>query len=153
MNSWNRFNECKNPPFEKYFSKLNMSNISKEDYVHSQKIWSTFKIQDIGEYHDLQVKTDVLLLADVLENFRKMCHDIYRLDPAKYVSAPNLAWQVCLKKKTGINLQLLIDMDMLLMFQNGIRGGICQAIVPYLKANNKYLNNYDKNIPSSFLKY
>ena len=95
MNSWNRFNECKNPPFEKYFNKLNMSNISKEDYVHSQKIWSTFKIQDIGEYHNLQVKTDVLLLADVLENFRKMCHDIYRLDPAKYVSAPNLAWQVC----------------------------------------------------------
>ena len=95
MNSWNRFNECKNPPFEKYFNKLNMSNISKEDYVHSQKIWSTFKIQDIGEYHDLYVKTDVLLLADVFENFRKMCHDIYRLDPVKYVSAPNLAWQVC----------------------------------------------------------
>ena len=56
-------------------------------------------------------------------------------------------------KKAGINLKLLIDMDMLLMFQNGIRGGICEAIVPYLKANNKYLNNYDKNIPSSFLKY
>ena len=95
MNSWNRFNECKNPSFEKYFSELNMSNISKEDYAHSQKIWSTFKIQDIGEYHDLYVKTDVLLLADVFENFRKMCHDIYRLDPVKYVSAPNLAWQVC----------------------------------------------------------
>ena len=152
MNSWNRFNECKNPPFKKYYGKLNMSNISKEDYVHSQKIWNTFKIQDLGVYHDLYVKTDVLLLADVFENFRRMCHDKYGLDPVRYASTPNLAWQACLKQ-TSVNLELLIDMDMLLMFEQGIRGGICQAIVPYVKANNKYLKNYDKNIPSSFLKY
>ena len=75
MNSWNRFNKCKNPLYKNYYSKFNMSNISKEDYVHSQKIWNTFKIQDLGEYHDLYVKTDVLLLADVFENIRKMCHD------------------------------------------------------------------------------
>ena len=151
MNSWSRFNECKNPPFEKYYSKLNMSNISKEDYVHSQKIWNTFKIQDLGQDHDLCVKTDVLLLADVFENFRKMCNDICGLDPVRYVSALNLEWQTCLKQ-SNVNLELLTNMDMLLMFEQGIRAGICQAIVPYVKANNKYLKNYDKNIRSSFLK-
>ena len=97
-----------------------MSNISKEDYVYSQKKWSTSKIQDLGEYHDLYVKTDVLLLVDVFENFRKMCHDIHGLDPVSYVSAPNLAWQACLKQ-TSVNLELLIDMDMLLTFEQGIR--------------------------------
>ena len=151
MNSWSRFNECKNPPFEKYYSKLNMSNISKEDYVHSQKIWNTFKIQDLGQDHDLCVKTDVLSLADVFENFRKMCNDICGLDPVRYVSALNLEWQTCLKQ-SNVNLELLTNMDMLLMFEQGIRAGICQAIVPYVKANNKYLKNYDKNIRSSFLK-
>ena len=120
MNSWSRFNECKNPPFEKYYIKLNMSNISKEDYVYSQKKWSTSKIQDLGEYYGLYVKTDVLLLVDVFENFRKLCHDIHGLDPVSYVSAPNLAWQACLKQ-TSVNLELLIDMDMLLMFEQGIR--------------------------------
>ena len=152
MNIWNKFNETNNPPFEKYYSRLNMSNISEEDYIYSQKIWSIFNIKNIGEYHDLYVKTDILLLADVFENFRKMCYNICELDPVKYVSAPNLAFQACLKKTNEI-LELLTDMDMLLMFENGIRGGICQAIAPYLKANNKYLKNYDKNIPSSFLKY
>ena len=138
MSSWSRFNECKNPPFEKYYSKLNMSNISKEDYVHSQKIWNTSKIQDLGEYHNLYNKTDVLLLADVFENFRKMCHDIYGLDPVRYVSAPNLAWQACLKQ-TNVNLELLTNMDMLLMFEQGIRAGICHTIVSYVKANKKIM--------------
>ena len=152
MNSWNRFNETNNPPFKKYYSKLNMSNIGKENYIHSQKISGVFKIKDIEDYHDLYVKTDVLLLADAFENFKKMCYNIYELDPLKYACAPNLAFQACLNK-TSVNLELLTDMNMLLMFENGIRGGICQAIAPYLKANNKYLKNYDKDIPSSFLKY
>ena len=124
INSWNKFNETNNPPFQKYYSKLNMSNINKEDYIHSQKIWNIFDIKNIGEYHDLYVKTDVLLLADVFENFRKMCYNIYELDPVKYVSAPNLSFQACLKK-TNKKLELITNMDMLLMFENGIRGGIC----------------------------
>ena len=109
-----RFNETKNATFEKYCSKLNLCNISQEGYVHSQKVWNKFKIKDLGEYHDLYVKTDVLLLADVFKSFRMLCLKIYELDPVKYVSAPNLAWQACLKK-TGINLELFTDMDMLLM--------------------------------------
>ena len=82
MNTWNRFNECKNPPFEKYYSKLNLTDITKEDYIHSQKVWDKFKIRDIGEYHDLYVQTDTLQLADVFENFRDTCLDIYGLDPS-----------------------------------------------------------------------
>ena len=81
-----------------------------------------------------------------------MCLDIYGLDPSRFVSAPNLAWQACLKI-TCIELELIADEDMLLMLEKGIRGGICQAIVPLVKANNKYLKNYDKSLPSSFLKY
>ena len=77
MNTWNRFNECENPPFEKYYSKLYLKNITKEDYIHSQKVWDKFKMKDIGDYHDLYVRTDTLQLAGVFENFRDMCLDIY----------------------------------------------------------------------------
>ena len=81
-----------------------------------------------------------------------MCLDIYGLDPSNFVSATNLAWQACLKI-TGIELELITDNDMLLMIEEGISGGICQAIVSLIKANNKYLKNYNKALPSPFLKY
>ena len=88
----------------------------------------------------------------MIENIRGKCIKIYELDPAHFLSAPGLAWQACLKK-TGVNLELLTDIDMLLMAEEGIRGGICQAIHRYAKANNKYMNNYDKSIESSYLMY
>ena len=110
------------------------------------------KLKIIGDYHDLYVQSDTLLLADVFENFRNMCLDIYGLDPVYFVSAPGLAWQACLKK-TGVELELLADIDMLLMVEEGIRGGICQAIYRYAKANNKYMNNYDKRKITSYLMY
>ena len=83
----------------------------------------------------------------VFENFRNECIEIYELDPAHFMSAPGLAWQACLKK-TEVELESLIDIDMLLMIEKGIRGGICHAIHRYAKANNKYIKNYDKNIES-----
>ena len=92
------------------------------------------------------------MLADVFENFRDKCIEIYRLDPVPFLAAPGLAWQPCLKK-TGVNLELLTDIDMLLRVENGIRGGICQATHRYAKANNKYMKNYDKSIESSYLMY
>ena len=98
------------------------------------------------------VLSDVLLLADVFENFRDKCIEIYGFDSAHFLSAPGLAWQACLKK-TGVNLELLTDIDMLLMAEEGIRGGICQGIHRYAKSNNKYMNNYDKSIESSYLMY
>ena len=110
-----------------------------------------FKIKNLGEYHDLYVQSDTLL-ADVYEDFRNMCLNIYELDPAYFVSAPGLAWQACLKKKK-VKLELLTDYDMILMIEKGIRGGICQATHRYAKANNKYMKNYDKNIESSYLAF
>ena len=108
--------------------------------------------KNLGEYHDLYVQSDTALLADIFESFRDKCIEIYELDPTHFLSAPRLAWQACLKK-TGIKLELLTDNDMLLMFEKGIRGGMCQVSHHYAKANNKYLKNHDKNNESSYLEY
>ena len=104
----------------------------------------------IGDYHDLYVQSDTLLLADVYEDFRNICFEKYQLDPTYFVSAPGLAWQACLKK-TEVKLELITDYDMILMIEKGIRGGICQATHRYAKANNKYMKNYNKNIESSYI--
>ena len=106
----------------------------------------------MGDYHDLYVQTDTLLLADVLENFRSKCLEIYGLDPSYFYSGPGLAWQACLKK-TNAELELLTDIDMLLMVEKGIRGGMCQSTYRYANANNKYMKNYDKNQESSYIEY
>ena len=92
------------------------------------------------------------LLADVFENFRNMCIEIYELDPTHFLSLPGLAWQACFKK-TNIKLELLTDYDMLLMIEEGIRGGICHSVHRHAKANNKYMKNYDKNEESSYIQY
>ena len=98
------------------------------------------------------VQSDTLLLSDVFENFRDKCLDIYQLNPIHFLSAPGLTWQACLRK-TGIELELLTDPDMLLTFEDGSRGGMCNAIHRYAKASNKYMNNYNKNVESSFIEY
>ena len=135
MDSWEKIDETALPSKEAFYSNLNLENISDEDYLHAQKVWEVFEIRDLGEYHNLFVRTDTLLLADVSENFRNMCLEIYGLDPVYFVSAPELAWQACLKK-TEVKLELLTDYDMLLVVGKGIRGGICQAVHRYAKANN-----------------
>ena len=106
----------------------------------------------MGDYHDLYVQTDTLSLADVFENFRNKCLETYGLDPSYFLSAPGLAWQACLKK-TNVKLELLREIHMLLMIEEGIRDGMCQSTHSYAKANNKYMKNYDKNIESSYLMY
>ena len=149
MDSWEKFDETTLPPKEAFYSNLNLEDISDEDYAHAQKVWDVFEIKNRVEYHDLYVQSDTLLLADVFENFRNMCLEIYKLDPTYFVSAPGLAWQACLKK-TRVSLELLTDYDRLLMVEKEIRGGICQATHRYAKAKNKYMKNYDKNNESSY---
>ena len=117
-----------------------------------KKVWEVFEINNRGEYYDLYVQSDTLLLTDIFENFRNMCPEIYERDPVNFVSAPGLAWQACLKK-TEVKLELLTDYDMILMIEKGIRSGICQATHRYAKANNKYMKNYNKNIESSYIQY
>ena len=150
MDSLKRFTEL--PSKKDFYGKLNLEDITDEDYMLAQKVWKVFNIKNLGEYHELYVQSDNLLLADVFENFRDKCIEIYELDPAHFLSAPGLAWQACLKK-TGVELELLTDNDMLIMFEERTRGGICQAAYRYAKANNKYMKNYDKNKESSFLEY
>ena len=126
MESWEKFDENKLPPKKEFYSNLNLEDISDEDNTHAQKVWNIFKIKTLGEHHDLYVKSDTLLLADIYENFRNMCLNIYELDPVYFVSAPGLAWQACLKE-TGVKSELLTDYDMLLMTEKGVSGGICQV--------------------------
>ena len=147
-----QFNEESLPDKESFYSELNKEGISDEDYAHAKKVWKAFKMKKLGEYHDLYVQAYKFLLADVFENFWDMCIETYKLDPAHFLSTTGLVWEACLKK-TGIKYELLTDMNMLLMFEKGTRGGMCQAPHKYDTANSKYMKNYNKNIESSFLEY
>ena len=126
-----------------------MENIDDIDYRHGNNVFKIFKFKNLGEYHDLYIQSDTLLLADVFEKFRNTCLEVYELDPAHFLSLPGLAWQACLKK-TNIKLELLTDYDML---EEGIRGEICHSIQRHAKANNKYMENYNKNEESLYIKY
>ena len=130
-----------------------MSSISEEDYQHAQRVWEECGIHNLGDYHDLYLRTDVVLLANVYETFSDTCLKYYKLDPAHFYASPGLAWKACLKH-TGIRLELLTDPDMLLMFEQGIRGGITQAVRKYALANNKYMGDrFDPKSESSYLQY
>ena len=153
MDSWEKFNEKSLPSKEDFYSNLNMEDIDDIDYRHGNNVFKGFKLENLGDYHDLYVQSDTLLLADVFKNFRDMCLKEYELDPAHFLSLPGLAWQACLKK-TNIELELLTDYDMLLMVEEGIRGGMCHSIHRYAKANNKYMKNYNNNNEeSSYIQY
>ena len=127
MDEWEKFNETKLPEKEECYSNLNVEDITYADYMHAKRVCKDFKTKLFGEYHDFYLKSDALVLADVFENFRKMCLKIYHLDPVKFLYGSRLAWQAALKK-TKVKLELLTDIDMLLMFENRIRGGIGHAI-------------------------
>ena len=147
--TWERFSEISLPSKEYFYSNLNMEDISDIDYRHGNNV---FKLENLGDYHDLYVQSDTLLLAAVFNNFRDMCLKEYELDSAHFLSLPGLAWQACLKK-TNIELELLTDYDMLLMVEEGIRGGTCHSIHRYARANNEYITNYNNNEESSYIQY
>ena len=153
MDTLERLKETKLPPKEAFHSKLNNGDISDEDYAHAQKVWRVFKMEHFKDYHNLYNETDVLLLADVFESFRNICIKNYKLDPAHYYTAPGLAWDACLKM-TGVKLELLSDIDMLLMVEKGIRGGVSMISNRYGKANNKYMGDkFNPSEPSKYLTY
>ena len=142
MDNWERFNETSLPSKEDFYSNLNMEDIDDIDYRHGNNVFNKFKLNNLGDDHDLYVLSDSLLLADVFENFRDMCLKEYELDSAHFLLLPGLAWQV-----------YLTDYDMLLMVEKGIKGGICHSIHRYAKANNKYMKNYNNNEESSYIQY
>lgn len=152
-NTLERLDDTTLPPIKEFHSKLTDSDVSTGDYQHAQRVWSEFGMKSLREYHELYLKTDVLLLTDVFESFRKLCLNNYGLNPAWYFSSPGLAWDACLKA-TGVNLELLTDQDMLLMVEKGIRGGVLMISTRYGRANNKYIpEEYDPKLPSKYITY
>ena len=146
------FEDTKLPPIEDFYSKLSDYDISEDDYKHAQKVWDTFNIKTLGEYQDLYCRTDVLLLADIFENFRDLSIVDYGLDPAHYFTLPGYAWD-CMLKLTKVKLDLLTDYNMHMMIESGIRGGISMIAHRYAKANNKYLPDYDEAKENSYITY
>ena len=161
------YDETSLPDKEAFYNNLNMEDITDVDYRHEKRVFNGIALngiafnevalknlnnKNLGDYHDLYVQSDTLLLVEVFENFRNMCIKVYELDPAHFLSAAGLAWQACLKK-TDVRLELLTDVDMLLMVEKVIRGGICHAILRRAKANNKYIKDYNKGEEESFLQY
>ena len=143
--------------FKKFFEnklphRFNDRSISKKDCLKAVDVWNVFKMNTMGDYHDIYLNTDVLLLADAFEKFTNTCLYYYGLDLCHYFSSPGLSWDAMLKT-TGIELELISDIDMHLFIENGMRGGISYIAKRNSKANNKYMKNYDSSEESKFIIY
>ena len=140
MDSVERFQETSLPSQAEFYNKLNDTFLSDEDYSHAQEVWNVFKCKTMKDYHDVYLKSDVLLLADVFSEFREECYLSYGLDPAHYVSLPGYSWE-CALKYSGVELQLIKDVDMYQMVEKGIRGGVCSISQRYSKSNNIHMSD------------
>ena len=145
MDCFEKFNLMELPAKEHFYSILNDQDITNDEYDHAKKVWKTFKLKNMGEYHDLYIGSDVLLLTDVFENFGITCMQYYKLDPCHYFMSPGLSWDAMLKM-TNIKLELMTDID---MFQFGVS----YIANRYGKANNKYMKEYDEKAPSKYIMY
>ncbi|KAL4092514.1 hypothetical protein QTP88_027013 [Uroleucon formosanum] len=150
--AWNKLEENALPDKSEFYSILTESGVEDKEYEHAMKVWEHFGCKTIGEYSDLYLKIDVLLLSDIFENFRDVCMKTYNLDPAYYYTAPGFSFD-CMLKYTSMKLELVSDYDMLMMFENGIRGGLVQASMRYAKANNEKTSDYDDTKEDSWLVY
>ena len=152
MDSFESFFEDKLLDRCKFFSSLKDECVSGKDYSHAINVWNVFKMNTVGDYHDLYLKTDVWLLADVFEKFINTCLKYYGLDPCCYFSSPGLSWDVMLKM-IGIELELITDNDMHLFIEKGMRRGISYIAKRYSKANNKYMQSNNGKKPNKFITY
>ena len=163
MNSFKRFNEEKLCARKYFFSstkkgkidndgKISDGHVSIKDYLVCEKIWDKFEMKNTGDYHDHYLKKDVLLLTRVFEKFIKTCLEFYGLDPCHYISSPGVSWDAMLRK-TGIELEKILDIDKYYFIEKGLRGGTSYIAKRYAKANNKYMNDYDPKKPATFITY
>ena len=127
MDDWEKYNNTILHEKEDFYGHLNTEDVTDADYTPEKRVCKDFEIKSLGKYHDLYIQSDILLLADVFENFQNMCLEIYELDPAHFLTALGLTWQAALKK-IKVKLNLLTDINMLLIVEKGVRGGICYFI-------------------------
>ena len=160
MDSFKRFGAEKLPKKECFYGSVkdrtagdngkNLDGHMSDGHMTCKKNWSQFNMKNIGDYHDHYLKKDVLLLADVFENFIDTSLKYYGLDPCHYFSSPGLSWDAMLKG-TGVKLENIFDIDMYLFIEKGFREGISYIAKRYAKANNKYIENYDPTKPSIYI--
>lgn len=140
------------PSKDVFYNLLTDEGITDESYTHAQKVWNTLKIRSVGEYHDLYLKSDILLFADIFENFRKTCLQYYKLVHCHYFTSPGLSWDAMLKM-TNVQLELMTDIDMFQFIEKGMPGGISYIANRHGEANNKYMTGYDSSKPSKYIMY
>ena len=152
MNSFDRFEETALPSWESFFNKLSDSSCSDSDYTHAVNIWNVFGCESLGDYHDVYLLLDVLLLADFFEKFRRTCLDFHKLDPLHYFTTPDLACDAALRM-SRVDLELITNENIYNMIENSIRGGISMISTRHAKANNPCLPSYDPDLPRQDLIY
>ena len=158
MSSYDRMYTSILPSQDKFYSRLNDSNISNLEYKIAQNVWDTFNCNHFIDYHNIYLASDVLLLSDIWETFKATCYKIYNLDCSYYFTAPSLSWDSFLKLKHDesdgqFEIELLTDMDMYLFYEKSIRGGISQISKRYATANNKYMQNYNNDLTDEYILY
>ena len=144
MNSWDKFNETKLPSIEDFYNALTDEECSIDDYKRAQNVWRKMRCRTMGDYHDIYVRSDVALLCDVFEKFRKSAISYYGIDPCHYYTNPGYSWDAMLKF-TKVKLELITDIDMYIFIEKSIRGGISMIGKRHAKANNIHMKNYDKS--------
>ncbi|CAP20729.2 Protein CBG24022 [Caenorhabditis briggsae] len=152
MDSFKKYSNTELPPIENFYNSLSSENISSESYEYALKVWNETNCKTLEDYTRIYMVNDVLLLADVFETFRNVSLKEYKLDPCWYYTSPGLAWEAMLFK-TGVKLQTIKDIEMYNFIEKGIRGGMCNAMLRYSKANNKYMSNYNPEEESKYLLY
>ena len=152
MDSFEKFKQTELPAKEHFYSILNDQDITNDKYGHAKKVWKTFKLKNMGEYHDLYLGSDVLLIAYIFENFRKTCLQYYKLDPCHYFTSLGLSWDAMLKI-TNIELEWMTDVDIYQFIKKGLRGGVSYIANRYGKANNTYMKEYNEKVPSKYIMY
>ena len=152
MDSFEKFNQKELPNKDQFYSILNDQHITDDEYDHAKKVWNTFMIKTMGKHHDLYLVSDMLLLTDIFENFRKTCMQYYKLDPCHYFMSPGLSWDAMLKM-TNIKLELMTDINMFQFIEKCMHGGVSYIANRYGNANNKCMKEYDEKVPSKYIMY
>lgn len=152
IDSIEKLDETALPDAKAFYNKLKDEDVDPKDYQHAHRMWKDFNIQTLGQFFDLYMKCDILQLADVFENFRKICFKTHGLDAAFYSTLPSFSWD-CMMKYTGVILETIQDVDMLMFLENSVRGGIVQCCNRYSRANNKYMPDFDVQETSKYINY